>query len=71
MKTIVTTELIKKIADKNNIENLNGFHTSFSMISQKDIEDIINLPWSGKNYSNRLWTNRTKLKDKVQEQIVH
>ena len=52
------------------IENLNGFHTSFSMISQKDIEDIINLPWSGKNYSNRLWANRTKLKDKVQEQIV-
>lgn len=52
------------------IENLNGFHTSFSMISQKDIEDVINLPWSGKNYSNRLWANRTKLKDKVQEQIV-
>ena len=52
------------------IENLNGFHTSFSMINQKDIEDIINLPWSGKNYSNRLWANRTKLKDKVQEQIV-
>ena len=52
------------------IENLNGFHASFSMISQKDIEDIINLPWSGKNYSNRLWANRTKLKDKVQEQIV-
>lgn len=52
------------------IENLNGFHTSFSMIRQKDIEDIINLPWSGKNYSNRLWANRTKLKDKVQEQIV-
>ena len=52
------------------IENLNGFHTSFSMVSQKDIEDIINLPWSGKNYSNRLWANRTKLKDKVQEQIV-
>lgn len=52
------------------IENLNGFHTSFSMISQKDIEDIISLPWSGKNYSNRLWANRTKLKDKVQEQIV-
>ena len=40
------------------------------MIRQKDIEDIINLPWSGKNYSNRLWANRTKLKDKVQEQIV-
>lgn len=52
------------------IENLNGFHTSFSMISQKDIEDIIKLPWSGKNYSSRLWANRTKLKDKVQEQIV-
>ena len=52
------------------IENLNGFHTSFSMISQKDIEDIIKLPWSGKNYSSRLWANRTKLKDRVQEQIV-
>ena len=52
------------------IENLNGFHSNFSMISQKDIEDIINLPWSGKNYSSRLWANRTKLKDKVQEQIV-
>lgn len=52
------------------IEMFNGFHSSFSMISQKDIEDIINLPWSGKNYSKRLWANRTKLKDKVQEQIV-
>lgn len=52
------------------IENLNGFHSSFSMINQKDIEDTINLPWSGKNYSSRLWANRTKLKDKVQEQIV-
>lgn len=52
------------------IENLNGFHSNFSMINQKDIEDTINLPWSGKNYSSRLWANRTKLKDKVQEQIV-
>lgn len=52
------------------IDTLNGFHTAFNFISKEEIENIINLPWSGKNYSKRLWNNRTRLKEKVQEQIV-
>lgn len=52
------------------IDTLNGFHGNFSMINKEEIEGIINLPWSGKNYSKRLWNNRTKLKEKVQKQVV-
>lgn len=47
-----------------------GVHGVFNMISEEEVESIIKLPWSGKHYSKRLWNNRTKLKEVIEEQLT-
>lgn len=47
-----------------------GVHSAFNMISEEEVENIIKLPWSGKHYSKRLWNNRTKLKEVIEEQLT-
>lgn len=38
-----------------------GVGASFTHLDNKMIEDILRYPWSGKNFSQTLWDNRTKL----------
>lgn len=47
-----------------------GVGASFAMIDNDLIKDILAYPWSGKNYSQRLWNNRTKLKEVLKEEIT-
>ena len=47
-----------------------GVGASFSYIDNDLIKDILAYQWSGKNYSQRLWNNRTKLKNAVKEEIT-
>lgn len=47
-----------------------GVGASFAMIDNDLIKDILAYPWSGKNYSQRLWSNRTKLKEVLKEEIT-
>lgn len=42
----------------------------FSFIDTKHIERILSYPWSGKNYSERIWGNRDKLKDVLKTEIT-
>ncbi|ASJ54416.1 hypothetical protein BP422_13125 [Brevibacillus formosus] len=44
--------------------------TAFSVIDERAIDFILQYPWSGKNYSQRIWKNRAKLAHVLQEKLV-
>lgn len=57
-----------------NIDIFNGFHTEFSILDIRDIETLIEYPFNGANYSDRLWKQKdhmiTKLKENITTMLV-
>ena len=47
-----------------------GVGASFSYIDNDMIKEILAFPWSGRHYSSRLWSNRTKLKNAMVEELT-
>ncbi|MBP3931221.1 MAG: minor capsid protein, partial [Peptostreptococcaceae bacterium] len=47
-----------------------GVGASFSYIDNDMIKEILTFPWSGRHYSQRLWSNRTKLKNAMIEELT-
>ena len=47
-----------------------GVGASFSHIDNNMIKNILAFPWSGRHYSQRLWSNRTKLKNIMVEELT-
>ena len=47
-----------------------GVGVSFSYIDNDIIKEILAFPWSGRHYSQRLWSNRTKLKNAMVEELT-
>lgn len=47
-----------------------GVGVSFSYIDNDTIKEILAFPWSGRHYSSRLWSNRTKLKNAMIEELT-
>lgn len=47
-----------------------GVGASFSYIDNDMIKEILSFPWSGRHYSSRLWSNRTKLKNAMVEELT-
>ena len=47
-----------------------GVGASFSYIDNDIIKEILAFPWSGRHYSSRLWSNRTKLKNVMVEELT-
>ena len=47
-----------------------GVGASFSYIDNDTIKEILAFPWSGRHYSQRLWSNRTKLKNAIVEELT-
>lgn len=47
-----------------------GVGASFSYIDNDTIKEILAFPWSGRHYSQRLWSNRTKLKNAMVEELT-
>ena len=47
-----------------------GVGVSFSHIDNDMIKEILAFPWSGRHYSSRLWSNRTKLKNAMVEELT-
>lgn len=43
---------------------------SFNYIDQKVIDSVINSKWSGKNYSNRIWSNTKALAQDIKEELL-
>lgn len=44
-----------------------GIQGAISVVDNKALENVLRNPWSGKNYSERIWTNQKKLADTLQE----
>lgn len=47
-----------------------GVGVSFSKLNKETLKDIITYPWSGKNFSQRIWKNRDLLSEVVKEEIT-
>ena len=47
-----------------------GVGVSFSYIDNDMIKEILAFPWSGRHYSQRLWSNRTRLKNAMVEELT-
>ena len=65
MKT--SFESLYQSAMKNTVE---GFGIDFGKISQKQMDQILNHPWSGADYSSRLWKNKEDLVNKLSQTVT-
>ena len=66
------TDTLKDNYYKNvyNISKSKGFLSKFSGIDNKQIERILSYPWSGANYSDRIWENKRLLSKTIKEEIT-
>lgn len=46
------------------------FRGSFSKVDSKHVENILRTPWSGKNYSERIWKDMQKLESTIQDVVT-
>lgn len=49
---------------------MKGFGIDFGKISQKQMDQILNHPWSGADYSSRLWKNKDDLINKLSQTVT-
>lgn len=66
------TDTLKDNYYKNvyNISKSKGFLAKFSGIDNKQIERILSYPWSGSNYSDRIWENKRLLSKTIKEEMT-
>ncbi len=53
-----------------NIDIFNGFHSEFSIVDLKDIENLIEYPFNGASYSDRLWKQKDHMILKLKENLT-
>jgi len=53
-----------------NIDVFNGFHTEFSILNIRDVETLIEYPFNGANYSDRIWKQKEHMISKLKENIT-
>ena len=47
-----------------------GLRSAAGVVDGRRIEAVLRMPWSGKNYSERIWHNNAKLGETIQKSIV-
>ena len=47
-----------------------GLEGAVSLVDGEKLEHVLRVPWSGKNYSKRIWTNGAKLAKTIQQNII-
>ncbi|MEB9430814.1 minor capsid protein [Bacillus cereus] len=47
-----------------------GIETPVYVLNEKIIKDILSYPWSGENFSNRIWNNKKKLLQVLREELT-
>ena len=52
------------------IHKRSGIGVSFSHVSEKELDRVLHMKWSGENYSQRIWDNTQELCDRVKEEIL-
>ncbi|EOQ18650.1 hypothetical protein IKC_05151 [Bacillus cereus VD184] len=66
MTTVYTETLLR-----NKYEFLKlGIETPVYVLNEKIIKDILSYPWSGENFSNRIWNNKRKLLQVLREELT-
>ena len=71
-----TTELLEDTYAENyneevfNISKQAGYVAKFSGVDQKTVKRTISYPWSGSDYSSRLWSNKVKLRNTLKEEMT-
>ena len=71
-----TTELLEDTYVENyneevfNISKQAGYVAKFSGVDQKTVKRTLSYPWSGSDYSSRLWNNKTKLRNTLKEEMT-
>ncbi|PFI78302.1 minor capsid protein [Bacillus cereus] len=66
MTTIYTETLLR-----NKYEFLKlGIETPVYILNEKIIKEILSYPWSGENFSNRIWNNKKKLLQVLREELT-
>lgn len=66
MKTVYTETLLR-----NKYELLKlGVEIPVYVLNEKIIKDILSYPWSGENFSNRIWNNKKKLLQVLREELT-
>ena len=70
--TELLTDTLKDNYNRNvyNISKKAGFLANFSGIDNKTIERVLSYPWSGANYSDRIWNNKQQLSKTIKEEIT-
>lgn len=53
-----------------NIQRQTGLGFSFSNISQKQIDQVLSMNWSGKHYSQRIWKNTQDLSETLKQELL-
>ena len=56
--------------DMYNVSKKAGYVTKFSGIDKNTVERVLSYPWSGKDYSSRLWDNKTKLRNTLKDEMT-
>lgn len=66
------TDTLKDNYYKNvyNISKSKGFLAKFSGIDNKQIQRILSYPWSGSNYSDRIWENKRLLSKTIKNEMT-
>ena len=54
-----------------NIEQFRGFHQEFAQVNMRAVEELINYPFSGVAYSDRLWKQKDHMLEKLKESIMN
>ena len=70
--TELLTDTLKDNYNRNvyNISKKAGFVANFSGIDNKTIKRILTYPWSGANYSDRIWDNKRQLSKTIKEEMT-
>lgn len=53
-----------------NVQKRTGLGFSFSHISQKQVDQVLRMSWSGKHYSKRIWKNTENLAQTLKEEML-
>ena len=67
------TDTLKDNYNRNvfNISKKAGFVANFSGINNKTVERVLSYPWSGSNYSDRIWENKRLLSKTIKNDMTH
>ena len=52
------------------IQKRTGYGFSFSNISQKQIDQVLSMNWSGEHYSQRIWKNTQELSETLKQELL-